>query len=55
MPLAAQNAILDSYRPYFDLVQSEYDYATSSTLTTPPALHAVLKRLEANAFRNIII
>jgi len=49
-----QTTLLDSYKTFYDLVRSEYDITTSSALTTPAALHAVLKRLEADAFRVIV-
>lgn len=48
-----QSSLLDNYRAFYDVVRAEYEFTTYSNLTTPSAMHAVLKRLEADAFRVI--
>lgn len=49
-----QSSLLDNYRAFYDVVRAEYEFGTYSNLTTPSAMHAVLKRLEADAFRVIV-
>ncbi|KAJ9099826.1 hypothetical protein QFC21_003826 [Naganishia friedmannii] len=44
-PLHTQ--ILDVYKPFYDLVRSEYDSSITATVITPPALLALLRSLDA--------
>ena len=40
---------MEVYKPFYDLVRSEYDSATASFIMTPPAVVAFLKKAEAEA------
>ncbi|GHJ89697.1 hypothetical protein NliqN6_6099 [Naganishia liquefaciens] len=52
-PLQAH--ILEVYKPFYDLVRSEYDSSTASTIMTPPAVVTFLKKAEANALDNALV
>jgi hypothetical protein len=37
-----QNAIVDAYRQFHDLVRAEYDFSTAASIMTPSAVMALL-------------
>lgn len=46
---AHQNDIMDRFRPFYDVVTSEYPSDIASSIMGPPALLAALKRIENEA------
>ncbi|KAI5452425.1 Golgi transport complex subunit 3 [Naganishia albida] len=44
-----QTHILDVYKPFYDLVRSEYEPSIASALISPPTLVALLRKTEAEA------
>ncbi|KAJ9118234.1 hypothetical protein QFC22_004141 [Naganishia vaughanmartiniae] len=47
-----QTRILNAYKPFYDLVRSEYDPAVTASVMTPTALLAMLRGLDTEALGN---